>query len=262
MINTGFIGGDFGYHVLRYAGRHAVRQPACDGSAYRHRSKIETLLGPGIWEALAGKVVLDFGCGVGIDTIEFARRGARRVIGLDIREDVLEPARRGADTAGVADRCVFTTATDERVDVIVSIDGFEHYADPEQVLRTMRQLVRPDGRVFITFGPPWFHPLGGHLFSVFPWAHLLFTEKALIRWRSDFKSDGATRFCEVAGGLNQMTVRRFRTLVDRCDFAVERFEAAPIKRLRRLSNALTREFVTAMVRCELSPRPAAAERTP
>jgi len=78
MINTGFIGGDLGYHVLRYASRRAGRLTACDGSAYHGRSKIEALLGSEIWEALAGKVVLDFGCGVGTDTIEFARRGARR----------------------------------------------------------------------------------------------------------------------------------------------------------------------------------------
>src|SRR6267142_1082240 len=152
------------------------------------------------------------------------------------------------------------TATDERADVILSIDGFEHYDDPEQVLRVLRRLLKDDGRVFIAFGPPWLHPLGGHLFSVFPWAHLLFTENALIRWRSDFKSDGATRFSEVAGGLNRRTVRRFRSLLERCDFAVERFEAVPIKRLRALSNVLTREFVTAMVRCELTPRPAQRER--
>jgi SAM-dependent methyltransferase len=259
-MHSGFIGGDLGYHVLRYASRRAGRLPACDGSAYRDRSKLEALLGPGIWRALAGKVVLDFGCGDGTDTIEIARRGARRVIGLDIREDVLERARAEAERAGVADRCVFTTSSDERVDAVMSIDGFEHYADPEQVLHTVRRLLNPDGRVFITFGPPWLHPLGGHLFSVFPWSHLLFTEKALIRWRSDFKSDGATRFSEVAGGLNQMTVRRFQRLLARSDFAVERFEAVPIKGLRALSNPLTREFVTAMVRCELRPRPARRER--
>src|SRR5438445_7260047 len=64
------------------------------------------------------------------------RRGARRVIGLDIREDVLETARREAGTAGVGDSCAFTTSTAERVEVIVSIDGFEHYADHAQGLRT------------------------------------------------------------------------------------------------------------------------------
>jgi hypothetical protein len=58
----------------------------------------------------------------------------------------------------------------------------------------MRRMIKPDGCVIAAFGPTWFHPLGGHLFSVFPWAHLIFTERALIRWRSDFKTDGATRF--------------------------------------------------------------------
>ena len=109
--------------------------------------------------------------------------------------------------------------------MILSIDAFEHYDSPEKILKIMRASIRDDGRALISFGPPWFHPLGGHLFSVFPWAHLIFTEKALIRWRSDFKSDGATRFCEVEGGLNQMTIRRFRKLLDKSEFEIESFEA-------------------------------------
>ena len=78
------------------------------------------------------------------------------------------------------------------------------------------------------------------------------------RWRSDFKSDGATRFNEVAGGLNQMTVRKFVNLVAASDFDIEQFRAVPIARLRRLSNPLTRELFTSTVRCRLVPRPAAA----
>ncbi len=70
----------------------------------------------------------------------------------------------------------------------------------------MASLLKPSGFALVEFGYTWFHPYGGHLFSVFPWAHLIFTEKSLIRWRSDFKTDGATRFQEVAGGLNQMTI--------------------------------------------------------
>jgi hypothetical protein len=82
----------------------------------------------------------------------------------------------------------------------------------------------------------------------------VFTEKALIRWRSDFKSDGATRFHEVEGGLNQMTVRRFEQLVRHSDFEFERFQAVPIRKLRWLANRATREFTTAVVRCRLVPR--------
>ena len=196
----------------------------------------------------------DFGCGVGGEAIEMAQRGAARVIGIDILEQSLQAARRAAQDAGVAERCQFVTRTDEPVDFVVSLDGFEHFSDPEDVLRAMSRMVKPSGRVLLAFGPTWLHPLGGHLFSVFPWAHLIFTEKALIRWRSRFKQDGATRFGEVEGGLNQMTIRRFRRLVARSPLRFETFETVPIRRLRALANPLTREFVTGSVRCSLRRR--------
>jgi SAM-dependent methyltransferase len=137
------------------------------------------------------------------------------------------------------------------------VDGFEHFADPRAVLQTMSRLLRPEGRVLLSFGPTWFHPLGGHLFSVFPWAHLIFTEVALLRWRARFKHDGATRFGEVEGGLNQMTVRRFQKLVAASPLAFEAFETVPIRRLRALATPLTRELFTSRVRSRLKPRKAA-----
>src|SRR5215831_4691373 len=199
------LGGRLGYHLLRHIAG-IPREVAERGGAYERQSKLETLLGPSVWSYLAGRVVIDFGCGKGEDAVEIARHGAGRVDGIDVRERVLASARQAASAAGVSDRCVFTTATDQKADMIVSIDAFEHYGDPEEILGLMRRLLDPAGRVLIAFGPPWLHPLGGHLFSVFPWAHLVFTERALIQWRSDFKSDGATRFAETEGGLNQMTV--------------------------------------------------------
>src|SRR5207244_8983444 len=115
----------------------------------------------------------------------------------------------------------------------------------------MNTLLQPEGEVLVSFGPTWYHPLGGHLFSVFPWAHLMFSEKAFIRWRSTFKTDGATRFSEVAGGLNQMTIARFAKLVADSPFDFGKLELIPIRKLRRLHNRLTREFTTAVVRCRL-----------
>ena len=115
----------------------------------------------------------------------------------------------------------------------------------------MAGLLKPGGKLVASFGPTWYHPLGGHLFSVFPWSHLVFTERALIRWRSDFKTDGARRFSEVAGGLNQMTIARFERIVRGSPFVTSSFELVPIRGLARFSNRLTREFTTAIVRCSL-----------
>jgi SAM-dependent methyltransferase len=256
MMRTGILGGPLADRLLSRMGDPSAGG-YCDGSAYRGLSKLEVLLGQGIWSELKGKDVVDFGCGSGGETVEMARRGARHVTGVDILEPALESARQAARAAGVADRCDFTRHPEGRADVVVSIDGFEHFADPRAVLQTMSRLLRPKGRVLLSFGPTWFHPLGGHLFSVFPWAHLLFTEAALLRWRARFKHDGATRFGEVEGGLNQMTIRRFQKLVAASPLAFETFEAVPIRRLRALATPLTRELITSYVRCRLKAREAA-----
>lgn len=253
----GIIGGALADRILERLGDPESRG-YCDGSAYHGRSKLEMLLGPGIWSEVADKDVLDFGCGSGEQSVEIARHGARHVTGVDILEPALRQARDAAHAAGVADRCTFGLHADRHADLVVSVDGFEHFGDPGAVLRTMHRLLRPGGRVLLAFGPTWLHPLGGHLFSVFPWAHLIFTEAALIRWRARFRHDGARRFGEVEGGLNQMTIHRFERLVAASPLCFETFEAVPIRRLKSLANPVTRELFTSFVRCRLVPREAHA----
>jgi 2-polyprenyl-3-methyl-5-hydroxy-6-metoxy-1,4-benzoquinol methylase len=236
------------YRLLRLI---APQLPATmSGAAYNGKSKLRVLL-PGIEDEIKNKVVLDFGCGSGADAKEMAQLGAKQVIGLDISEKWLSLAREQAVNAGVADQCEFVTRVTKPVEVIVSLDSFEHFADPQAVLQTMYSLLEPGGRVFISFGPTWYHPLGGHLFSIFPWSHIVLKEKALIQWRSQFKKDGARRFSEVEGGLNQMTIRRFEGILKKSSFAIEQLELVPIRRLKPLHNQITREFLTAVVRCKL-----------
>lgn len=215
--------------------------------AYAGKSKLQTLLGQSLLEELRGKTVIDFGCRSGLEAVEMAQY-AKQVIGVDILEDKLAEARERAAAAGLTN-CSFTTRADTKVDLIISLDSFEHFDQPEKILALMHDLLVTGGKVIASFGPTWFHPNGGHFFSVFPWAHLLFTEDALIRWRSDFRDDGATRFREVAGGLNQITIRRFRKMVRNSGFSLERLETVPIRRLALLHNRLTEEFTTSLVRC-------------
>jgi len=249
----GIIGGRLGYRILRRVCKDGRYTGYMDGSAYEHRSKLETLLGPSVWDAIRGKTVIDFGCGVGAEAVEMAKRGARRVIGIDNVDYYLRRAAELARREGVTDRCTFVKDTHEKADVIVALDSFEHFEDPAAILRVMRNLLRDNGSVLVAFGPTWYHPLGGHIFSPFPWAHLLFTEKALIRWRSDFIHDGATRFSEIGEGLNRMTIRRFERLIEESPFQFAEFETRPIRRLRKLANRYTREATTSIVRCKLVP---------
>ena len=209
------------------------------------------LFGPRIFDEVAGKSVIDYGCGNGREAVELAERGAARVIGLDIQEQGLVDARAWAQVRGVAGLCVFTRTTSEKVDVIISIDAFEHYTDPAAILADMAERLKPGGCVWASFGPTWLHPFGGHFVSIFPWSHLIFTEEALMRWRNDFKHDGAKKFAEVEGGANQMTIRRFEELVEKSAFRFEHMEPRPIRAARKLHSRLTREFLTSMVNCKL-----------
>jgi SAM-dependent methyltransferase len=227
--------------------------------AYFTTSKVETFLGGEFLGSIGGKTIIDFGCGEGSAAIELAQRGARRVIGVDIREDVLRVARRKARESGVGHICSFTNSTQERADVIISLDAFEHFAEPAAILRVMDALLKPGGEVLACFGPTWYHPFGGHLFSVFPWAHLILSEEALCRWRSGFKTDGASRFREVAGGLNQLSIRAFEKIVQASPFQPVFLECVPIRKLRWLHNRVTREFTSSIVRCRLVQRAGASK---
>ena len=252
----GIVGGELGYRLLSSLSKVSPGNEIT--TAYEGKSKMEVFFGPQIWKELADKTVIDFGCDDGVETVDMAQHGVGRVIGLDIREDTLARARDRAAEAGVQDRCSFTTSVNEKVDVIVSLDAFEHFADPLAMLDVMSKLIKPDGYVLTCFGPTWYHPLGGHGFSIFPWAHLVFSENALLRWHREKFFSKATRFQEVPGGLNQLTISRFQKIVAQSDFEIQDFETVPIRKLRPFANRLTREFTTAVVKCKLLPRRAAS----
>lgn len=247
------VGGYLGYRILRAI---APAEPGhMNGGSYVGRSKIEVLLGETVWSEIRNKTVIDFGCGPGAEAIEIAQRGALKVYGVDILDRWLALARKEAAKAQ-CENVTFSKAPAEAADVIISIDAFEHFEDPAAILESMAEMLKPKGCVLVSFGPTWYHPLGGHLFSVFPWAHLVFSEKALCRWRSHIRDDGAQRFCDVEGGLNKMTIRRFEQLVESSPFRIKWLEAIPIRPVRRFHNRFTREFFTAVVRCKLMPRSA------
>lgn len=106
-------------------------------------------------EPIAGRAVLDVGCGSGRYSLEYARRGAARVLGVDFSVPMLEIASRLAQERGVADRCEFRQADftefslNEKFDVVIAIGFFDYQAQPVDVLRRMAAHCR--GRVIGSF---------------------------------------------------------------------------------------------------------------
>lgn len=240
----------FEFLFLRWL--YAADPDHLDGTAYRNRSKLETLLGSSLFLAIRGKTVIDFGCGYGEHSIELAKRGAKLVIGVDIREEVLAAAREKA--SGLPNVVFLTPQQCPRAsaDFVISLDSFEHFDNPSAALDLINDLLRPGGSLLSSFGPPWKHPFGGHTFSAFPWAHLLFNEHALVGWYNRVKNKAISHLEEVSGGLNRMTVAKFEALVGASSFREKSITPVPIRKLRALHNPLTREFTTAVVKCQLT----------
>ena len=226
------------------------------------QSKFDSLFGSDFRWHLVGKTVLDYGCGFGQAVILMAELGASFAFGVDIREIPLGYARRLAEEKKCVGQCLFLNRTDSaslialygQVDVMLTLDAFEHYRNPELELEEMGKLLRSGGSLFISFGPPWWHPYGCHLtfMGAPPWVHILFKERTIMSVRSLYRSDGAKRFEDVEGGQNRMTVRRFERMLKSSSFQVKRLTYVPIRGCASLSgNRYGREFFTSAVRAQL-----------
>ncbi len=98
-------------------------------------------------EPIQGRTILDVGCGTGRYALEFARRGARRVVGIDIAEKMLAVCEQRARDEHLEDRCEFvhTDLTkyqpDEKFAVCIGIGLFDYVREPLPVLIKMREIV-------------------------------------------------------------------------------------------------------------------------
>ncbi|WP_346798210.1 bifunctional 2-polyprenyl-6-hydroxyphenol methylase/3-demethylubiquinol 3-O-methyltransferase UbiG [Halomonas sp. Bachu 37] len=104
---------------------------------------------------LAGKNVLDVGCGGGILSEAMAHRGAQ-VTGIDLGEAPLGVARLHAAESGLSidyqNISVEQLAASRpgKFDVVTCMEMLEHVPDPASVVRACSALVRPGGYVFFS----------------------------------------------------------------------------------------------------------------
>jgi 2-polyprenyl-3-methyl-5-hydroxy-6-metoxy-1,4-benzoquinol methylase len=115
------------------------------------------------FERWKGKKVLEIGCGIGTDTISFARAGAQ-VTAVDLTEKSLEVARQRAKVFGLEDRVRFIQANAERLsdsvpvekyDLIYSFGVIHHTPHPGAVLDELRKYSGPDTTVKIMVYNRW-----------------------------------------------------------------------------------------------------------
>jgi len=107
------------------------------------------------FERWCGKKVLEIGCGIGTDTINFARHGAH-VTAVELSEKSLEIAQKRAEVYGLQDRIRFCPGNAEELttfvlvepyDLIYSFGVIHHTPNPERVVEQMCHYVQPGSTV-------------------------------------------------------------------------------------------------------------------
>lgn len=105
----------------------------------------------GIIGDVAGKKILDLGCGTGRESILLAKAGAR-VTGVDFSEEMLDVARSNAAGLEVTfiNAEVGAVPLEEQFDLVLCSLVLSHVPDLLPAMKEMARLTRPGGKIIIT----------------------------------------------------------------------------------------------------------------
>jgi len=110
-------------------------------------------------EPIRDRTFLDVGCGNALYSLELARKGAAKVVGLDISEVMVGLCRKYSEDQNLSDRCTFMQTDlldykpESKFDVSFGIGLFDYISDPLPVLKKMREV--SSGKVIGSFPRFW-----------------------------------------------------------------------------------------------------------
>jgi 2-polyprenyl-3-methyl-5-hydroxy-6-metoxy-1,4-benzoquinol methylase len=97
-------------------------------------------------EPIKGRTFLDVGCGNALYSLELARKGAAKVVGIDISEVMIGLCKQSSENENLTDVCTFIQTDlldykpESKFDVSFGIGLFDYISDPLPVLKRMREV--------------------------------------------------------------------------------------------------------------------------
>lgn len=108
-------------------------------------------------QGLAGKTIVDIGCGGGILAESMAKLGAKQVTGIDLAQDSLDVAKLHALEMGLSNvqyqniaAEAFANEHAEQFDIVTCMEMLEHVPDPESIVAAAAHACKPGGKVFFS----------------------------------------------------------------------------------------------------------------
>jgi ubiquinone/menaquinone biosynthesis C-methylase UbiE len=139
--------------------------------------------------SIAGRRVLDLGCGVGEYVRALEQRGGR-VVGSDIAANRLQEARRRGLAAATPSAAAYVAAGGEQLpfrdgslDVIVLNEVIEHVADDRETLREIARVLAPGGTCVI-YAPNRLYPFETH--GIYVGKRYVFGNIPFVNWLPTF----------------------------------------------------------------------------
>ena len=126
--------------------------PGWDAEMVRNDEIINTILdNAGVTD---GRDVLDVACGTGVLIPDYLKRKVASVTGIDISPKMAEIAEAKFPQPEVTILCgdVETTDFGKQFDCIVVYNAFPHFPDPDRLIQTLSDLLKPGGTLTVAHG--------------------------------------------------------------------------------------------------------------
>ena len=220
----------------------------------------------GIGCDILNKEIIEIGCGGGGISTFLAMNGAKKVYGIDINKEQIKVANifikefREKNNAHICVEFIEMNATDlqfddNSIDIIFADSAFEHFTDPEKVIKECNRVLRENGKLIVPCFSSWYSKNALHLKKglAVPWANLFFSEQTIINVLQHLskkepilldiypglsKSPKCVRDVRKYKDLNYITYRKFKKMSLNNGLHVDEFSYLMPRNLKIISSII------------------------
>lgn len=148
--------------------RRAVKRVEALNSLDMDMDAVDRALEVGCWDGMVGKEL---------------RSEGKEAIGIDVRREGFDD-RAKDDVSLIQMDASYMGFKKNSFQLVYSFDAFEHFDDPEKVLKNMVEITEPGGYIHLDFGPLYMSSWGLHGYRKIPipYCQILFRREDLLRY--------------------------------------------------------------------------------